>query len=451
MKNKQKRDWHLNNPHLWADEYLGSELYEKHVVEGGNWLGWHPAQIAFLRDICNWKVPTVFAICCRGWGKTWLTAVAISCLIFYNPKLKINVFSGSKDQAQNCYDYLRDIINSCPELAKLVDGKPLMSRTKFLAGGYIRVIPASGKRTKGPRSNINIVDEVCETDSKLLQTLFGTTITAIKEKTVLLTTPDNLGHICKDWWDDYQKQNIIRYQFTAYETKHITKTRINELRNRLDEASFRIMVLAQWTASTGSVFRYEDIQAAKCDMADLPPVHEIDRFFMGIDWGYAHETVASVWGLQGDPTQHNDRWFLYAVESWQKKSEHVILNGILHLCEMYMPLILSEQAPISKFANINLRDNLPPGIRMRTETFSRKKNQVVNNFKARLEKGKVKIPRIFRKTTEQLINYHFKETAGTIREEYEKEKDDYVDATVWAHWGVHARLNKIEYLGEYKY
>ena len=35
MRNKQKQDWHLNNPHLWADEYLGLELYERHVVEGG--------------------------------------------------------------------------------------------------------------------------------------------------------------------------------------------------------------------------------------------------------------------------------------------------------------------------------------------------------------------------------------------------------------------------------
>lgn len=449
IKNRQQRDWHLSNPHLWADEHLGLELYRRHVVEGGKWLGWHPAQIAFLRDVCNWKVPKVFAICCRGWGKTWLTAVAISLLIFYNPRLKINVFSGSKDQARNCYNYMKDMINHCPILQGKVDGKPLMSETRFLAGGWIKIIAAAGTQTKGGRANINIVDEVCETDSTLLQTLFGTTITAILEKTVFLTTPDKLGHICKEWWDEYQKLKIIRYQFTAYDTKHITKARIDELRDFLTDAQFRIMVLAQWTSSTGNPFNYADIQAAKCDMADLPPVHEIDRFFMGIDWGYAHEAVASVWGIKGDPADNTDQWYLYAVESWRQQTDDVILDGIFWLCEMYTPLILSENAPISKFANIKLRANLPPGISMRTETFTKKKHQVINNFKARLEKGKVHIPRTFRKTTEQLTEYHFKERAGQITEEYAKVKDDYVDAAVWAHWGIHLRMNKVEHLGDY--
>lgn len=418
-------------------------------MEGGQWLGWHPAQIAFLRDLVDWKVPTVFAICCRGWGKTWLTALAICCLVFYNPRLKINVFSGSKDQARHCYRYMKDMINYCPEFKQKVFGKPLMSETRFLAGGWIKIIAAAGTHTKGGRCNINIIDEVCETDSHLLITLLGTSSTAVKEKMVLLTTPDNPNHLCKDWWDNYEHQNIIRYQFTAFQTKHITLARIERARKRLPDADFRIMYMAEWHHSTGSVFRFQDIQSALIQKEELPPMDQIDHYFMGIDWGDAHETVACVFGVTGDFANYEDQWYCYAVRSWKREYAENILDGIMELATIYEPQVLSEQAAISAFNNRTLRDQLRTiGLSLQKTTFSKKKHQVVANFKGRLEKGRVKIPREFKKLINQLMKYHYKEVNKEVREEYAKKDDDYVDACLWSHWGIHPAKASIETIGE---
>lgn len=438
------------NPHKWADERLGDEIYHKHIVKGGEWLGWQKFQVAFLRDLCNLNIRWTYALCNRGGSKTWLTALGATCLLDNIPGFKINIISGSKQQAEICYNYMQDFFLDTDIKVK-IKGESTMAKTTLVDNGKVQVLTASERSARGPRVNMVIVDEVCETKKNIIVAILPQIITAKHMKVVLLTTPNNLLHPAKEWWDKGDKLNFVKYRWNAYQCNWISRDTIAEFKNFFTEADFRIEVLAQWTSKSGAVFKYTDIQKALCDMSDLPPMNKIDRFFLGIDWGDVHYTVATVVGMYGDPNLDSDQWFVYNVQSWKEQKEDVYINGINDLCMIYQPKVISEQAPISAHVTRTLRDKLGgSGIIFTTDSYTKKKHQVIKNFKVRLEKGKIKIPRVFKKTIEQLINFSYKDVGGQPTEEYQKGKDDFVDSIVWANWGMHRSMSSVKQIGEYE-
>jgi hypothetical protein len=450
LENKRQQEWNLLNPHKWADEKLGLKIYEKHILKGGEWLGWQNFQIAFLRDLCNLNIRWTYAICNRGGSKTWLTALGSTCLLDNVPGFKVNIISGSLKQAEICYRYMQDFFLDTDMKVK-IKGESTMGKTTLVDYGQVQVLPATEKRARGGRVNMVIIDEVCEAKPSIITAILPQAITAKHFKIVLLTTPNKLTHPAKEWWDKANEYNFVKYRWTGYQCNWIPKENIEELKNFFTEADFRIEVLAEWTSKTGAVFSYSDIQKALCDMSDLPPMNKIDRFFLGIDWGDAHMTVATVVGMYGDPNLNSDRWFVYAVKSWQNEKENVYIEGIDDLCQIYRPKVISEQAPISSYVNKTLREKLSgSGITFVTASYTKKKHRVVKNFKARLEKGKLKIPRVFRNTIEQLTNYSYKEVSGQTTEDYQKGNDDFVDSIVWANWGIHRSMSSIKQIGAYE-
>jgi len=111
LTNRAKSDFFLQNPHLWADERVGIDLYEKHTLRGSKWRGWGEHQVSFLRDITDLSVTFQMGICNRGGSKTWLTAIGLCCLLDNVRGIRASVLSGSFKQAKTCYKYARDILN----------------------------------------------------------------------------------------------------------------------------------------------------------------------------------------------------------------------------------------------------------------------------------------------------------------------------------------------------
>jgi hypothetical protein len=297
-----------------------------------------------------------------------------------------------------------------------------------------------------------IIDEACEAKASILTSVLPQTITSTKMKVVILTTPNRLTHIAKEWWDNANELGFVRYHWDAYQCPWIPRKNIADLKNVFDEATFDIEVMGKWVSKSGAVFRYSDIQAALIDFSALPPFDNISHFFLGIDWGDANETVATVVGVEGNPEEDSDVWYIYAVRAWRRERIDVILNGIKELCEIYDPMVLSEQSSISAYSNRELRAKLTEtGVIMKTDSFTGKKHRMVNNVKARLEHRKFKIPKRFKKTIDQLVKYHYKMVADEVRDEYEKKEDDYVDSTVWANWGIHPAMGTIETLGDWEF
>ena len=228
----------------------------------------------------------------------------------------------------------------------------------------------------------------------------------------------------------------------------------------MDEATFRINVLALWTSRSGSVFKYEDIMAALCDTSDLLPLEMIDQFYLGVDWGDAHETVATVSGVRGDPLKGTDQWFIYDQETWQRDDFETIIygedydkpdrkRGIIDLAEAYQAETISEQSSAGALGNRRLETELGDrGLHLRKVSFSNKKHRVVGNARRRLERGVYKIPRRFKILITQLSNYKYKMVGDEVKDEYEKKEDDHVDSFCWTNWGWNPFKSGIETVGE---
>lgn len=452
LENKINIDWNLDNPHEWADRVIGRDIYEMHTRHNSKWLGWNAKQIAFMRDVCDLRVPIVYAVCNRGGSKTMLTSYSTTCLLDNLTNFKVAILSGSKKQAAQAYTYISDVL-SLTSLNEKVDGEVLISRAAMKGGGGVEILAASPKQTKAPRADMVIIDEACSGKSAILQSVFGQIITSQSFKIVILTTPDNLTHIAKVWWDEWEDRGIVRHHWDAYQCNWIPQSNIDKLANIYDDATFAIEVQALWTPKGGSIFSYADIQAALIDVEDLPALRDLNHVFMGIDWGDAHDTVATVVGVTGDPAKNNDKWWVYAVKAWNREKIKVMRDGIKELNDIYEAIIISEQSPISAFMNRELKDYLAAtGTIFRQETFSGKKWSMINLVRKRLEDRKYKIPRHFRKFINQHVKYARKLDAdGVPKDEVDKKEDDYVDSGIYANWGIHPMLGKIETLGEWEY
>jgi hypothetical protein len=368
-----------------------------------------------MRDVTDFRVPILMAICNRGGSKTMLTAYSACCMLDNMYNYRVSILSGSKKQASMAYKYCSDVF-SLSEMRNKVVGEVTLLKTDLIGGGGAEILAASEKQTRAPRADMVIIDESCSAKSAVLKSVFGQIITAENIKIVILTTPDNPIHVTKQWWDDWQRIGIVRYHWDAYQCAWIPKKNIETFKRILDEASFRIEVLGLWTSRSG-------------------------------DWGDAHETVATVIGLRGDPLEGTDYWFVYDQESWQRDDFDIIIygedqdkpdrkRGILDLAEAYQAECISEQSSAGALGNRRLSSELPErGLHLRQVTFSGKKHKVVGNARGRLERGRYKIPRRFKKMNSQLINYKYKMVGDEIKDEYEKKEDDRVDSFVWGNWG----------------
>jgi len=451
LENKVNSDWNLSNPHEWADRIIGRSIYEKHTRADSPWLGWTPRQIAFLRDVCDFNIMFLFATCNRGGAKTLLTAYGSACILDNLENFRIVVASGSKDQASICYGYARDVFLDT-SMSRKIKGESTLSKTEFINDNLFSVLPASEKRTRAPRGDMVILDEATQAKPSIVNSVIPQAITSGKMKVVILMTPDKLIHVVKEWWDKAAEIGAIRYHWDAYQCPWIPRRNIEQLKILFDKATFAIEVLGLWTSRSGSVFEHADIEAAMIDIEELPRFDLINQFYMGIDWGDANETVATVIGYTGDPKDDSDVWYVFAVQSWHRSRIDLMVDGLEELAAIYSPIILSEQSAVSAFVNRELRERLSgSGLIMKQQSFTGRKHRMVSNLKMRLERRKIKIPKRFKMTRTQLIKYHRKMVNEEVTEEFEKKEDDYVDSIVWANWGIHPKMGKITTLGEWEY
>lgn len=376
-----------------------------------------------------------------------LTSYSTCCLLDNLENFRVSVLSGSAKQASQCYKYSRDVFN-LSDMQFKVFGETTLSKTELIGGGGMEILAASEKQTRAPRADMAIIDEACSAKSIVLESLFGQIITAEKFKIVILTTPDKLIHVAKKWWDKWKKLGIIRYHWDAFACNWIPRKNLEIFKLLFDEATYRIEVLGLWTSKSGSVFKYEQIMQALCDISELPPVDKINQFFLGIDWGDAHETVGTIVGYTGNPLKGTDQWYVYDQVAFRREDLDIIVfgeedegqfdrkRGLLELAMAYQATAISEHSSASSFGNRKLEDAMADeDLILKRATFSGKKNKVVGNARGRLERKSYKIPRKFKTLINQVTNYSYKMVNEEIRDEYEKKEDDHVDSWLFGNWG----------------
>lgn len=124
----------------------------------------------------------------RGFsGKTFEDA-DIAVTLATAQKLDVHVLSGSEEQAGQCYDYVRQILERKNE-ARIIDGQPLQSMTRFIWGNRIQILTASQKSVRSKHPQCLIIDEVDEVDIEIVNAAMGMTMSkADKPRVTILSS-----------------------------------------------------------------------------------------------------------------------------------------------------------------------------------------------------------------------------------------------------------------------
>lgn len=135
LSNKPKNDDEL---HMFIQVALGLKIPRNAVCSE------HAGVFDFIADAFFERYSKQIILANRTGGKTIGVAALNVCEAFFKPGCGIVSIGGSKQQAEKCYTYTVEFINSNPALAKHIPPHgSLMSRTKLNNGSYFKVLASS--------------------------------------------------------------------------------------------------------------------------------------------------------------------------------------------------------------------------------------------------------------------------------------------------------------------
>lgn len=184
------------NPHRFVRDYLGIKLKIFQVI---------------LLYAMNYNHYFMY-LASRGQGKTFLSAIycIVRCILY--PGTKIIIASGTKGQAVEVIEKIRDIWNNSSNLKREIsDIKTGVNdaRVDFHCGSWIRVV-AANDNARSKRANLILVDEFRMVDFSV--------ITKVLRK--FLTAPRNPGYLDKPEYAHLKERNKEIYLSSCWYKSH---------------------------------------------------------------------------------------------------------------------------------------------------------------------------------------------------------------------------------------
>jgi hypothetical protein len=425
-------------------------------------------QKAFLKDFVDLSRSRMIAATGRGCSKTILSALGQAILAWCLPTFTCTVNAGALKQAQENYHYLRAFAEAPGmryPIGPIIE-EPMATVVRLRNGGWIQILAASERQAKGPHPMMVVFDEACAADPEIILLVEGQLSGApaphggTSALYRLQSTPDKLFHLFRTRWDDRERLGYVWHQWGARDCPWITAASIAQSRLEHDSNWCRIYIDGQFGSASGTVFRYEDIQAATITRLQDDPLwarveQDMDAFLeersLGVDWGFEHPTVIVVIArVRKTPELVRDfpdvSWpiaYVVQVEGHQ----HVEWE---HLYERIAASAAAWRATVQLDAGGNpageatVRRILGPlGLPSRAVPFSRDNIGMIGAVRALLEQKRIRIP-IAGGSPEQpiqgaillrqLADYSW--NPDLQREAPIKANDDYVDALKLAVWGL---------------
>lgn len=383
----------------------------------------YPYQATVLRELADTKVHRVLVCASGGSGKTkliachalWLSTVLSK--IMQRP-VTIVVISGSKDQAKNLYNYIKEAIQTTPEIAKLVQGEPLASGTKFLDGSEISAVPNSHKAIQGLHKDVVIIDEPALAGDF---TINDSRRIVIKDdsldKIILLGTPfippeqKVRSTLYVDMWEDKEKyKEWRRYHWSAMDCPNVSAEQIEEAQKNLPEDMFNIFWLGKPYFIGESLIPFEQLKRASMNIKTYFDPDQ--RSFGGVDWGWKAETVFTVIQIR------DGTYYVVASEGWRREDFENMHDKIMEMAKMYnVDLTFTDSADIGE--NQRLEDR---GLNIVPVVFNKEKTIMQTKMKVLFHQDKIRIDESMVRLKEQLRKYNWDT----------HEKDDRVDSLMLA-------------------
>ena len=304
-------------------------------------------------DIYSLRVTRALWIGPRGGGKTFgLGDLAAALFLFKG--FDILIASGGEGQSKEVYEEVTNVLDiEDEEVARQVTSQTTQI-TKGRKGNWIRFLPASTKRARGPHpgrghGGVIILDEECEMEEKIVKAVLGTGSTAKPLIIIRASTAHNIDGTFADLLEDYEKRGYTLYKWDAFDVSEkctrkceecIPKFRDDYCRGKAHNNSvlgwisldylfqmweeetkdwFEVELMGRRPSGSSYVIDRNDFQKALVDEAPFVPG---EPGAIGVDWGFVGMTAAVATQMVDGKLRIFDR------ESWTRKGTEIIIGDL---------------------------------------------------------------------------------------------------------------------------
>ena len=375
---------------------------------------------------------------------------------------------GALEQAKVVYNYFTNIVYSDERVLETLPKEPMMEYTQSAEGNYFKCVAASLKQVRGPHPDVLMGDEVCETKDELVEAALPMVDTSQDPLTILTSTFHKIYGIFQDIWDKAPELGYKRYSWDVFDVvtsfdpkvwddkelnrqipdlhklKKLSKGRtgdpegwipiqnvIKAWRGKRSLDWFLVEYMGERPSASGLVNDPVDVDNAIFDPSIETKYNYVSgaECIIGIDWGFS--VMTSVVELMG----HKDAVKVELEnKNYTQVASDVIIEDVVDMVRAHkIKYVYADSA--GKFENHALQIALSKAklkCKVIEVVFSKDKDEILGNYRAHFQRGKIKIPETHKEAVWQHKRYRYAE--GTDRP---IKKDDHIpDATQCAlkHW-----------------
>lgn len=156
----------------------------------------------------------------RGGGKSLVDAVLIYLCMVWEKK-SFSDLAGSQEQALEVYDYVTNFWECIPVVKdRLLDGEPLITKTKLKGGVTLKCIANSQNQARGKHPEGFIADETCQRERYKDDNVMQATNSVLTQEEFLIVYSSTFHlptGIFADTWDGAEALDFKRYKWNIYD------------------------------------------------------------------------------------------------------------------------------------------------------------------------------------------------------------------------------------------
>jgi hypothetical protein len=370
----------------------------------------------------------------RGGGKTISAGTAFAYLHSIDRTWKIFCHSGSFEQARYLYGYYEPYIRD-PDLfpPDCFKGEPTRSLTAFKEGGFLKVLAASEKQSRGGHVDICALDEVVLIKQDLIEAVLGTIRASRRPMLLIMSTASAKisYHWFIDKWQNAKELGFEPFEWPPEECPWISGTVTAQLRKLYDKATATVELEGGIADFQGFVFTGGDVDAAIVDPTNeelwpLPSAAPLTDWSLGVDWGFGHPHVNI------DVEYRSDVAFIRDIQIREQEPNVVDeINADFHDRPLYSGVDGKRENAQLKAYGMNVTE----------VAFSTDKQLLIGEARRRFERRLIRIPdpkilaesdppkaKEYQFLIDELRAYHYNPTTSKPV----KADDDAVDALLYA-------------------
>ena len=411
--------------------------------------------------------PNVIIGAPRGGGKSQLLGSIGFCLFFFR-NLSVVDMGGALAQAKIVYGYFSSILYSEPRILATLPKEPMMEHTTGVNNNYFMCVAASPKAVRGPHPDVLMADEVCETPDELIDSALPMVDTSQTPLRILTSTFHKVFGIFQEIWDRADELGYKRYTWDIFDVVKTFDTSIwddvdlnryipdlgklkdlcgdrngdpegwipitnviNAWRSKRSLDWFLVEYMGKRPSASGLVNDPVDVDNSSFELETNPQYNFVKdaEVVGGLDWGFSSMTAWVNFMRHADDVKVE-----LGLRTYQQVPSEEIIKDVCDDVEKFgIHYIYADSA--GKFENAALQIEIKKrklSCTVIEVVFSKEKENMLGNYRAHFERGKMKIPKTHQVALWQHKRYRY--VAGTNKPQ---KKDDHVpDATMCAlqHW-----------------